>query len=443
MEDSPKDILSPILDKPIIQKQLSRLGDAVAEAQKRVDFTVANDPEIQKAIQVVERFLRKKKRVCYGGQAINSLLSKERKFYNEKYSIPDYDFFTPTYKEDSDELVAELKKEGFEDVNLKFSVHEGTSKVLMNFIPVADCTDIHPNFFKIIQARAKVVNGIYFADPEFLRMMMYLELSRPRGQVDRWKKVYERLTLLNSEYPPSKCTDPLRVHTNVSNDERASILDIAIKRKRVLIGPECIPLMEEGTGKKNLNTLVSMGGPVLLLSPQAKVDGEDIGDVLRILHNGHGKVTVEEVITQYSDLFNFTVVKHMKRPIALLIQEDACHSYNMLEVARGVGIRTGSVDLLLQLYYSFMIFGKHNQEKSFFAMPVICLIQKLHAIEARARNSPTAYVPAFSIKCSGHQQGIATLLKERARRTEAERKKGGTRGRRRGPTLDRKTRKRS
>jgi hypothetical protein len=139
-------------------------------------------------------------------------------------------------------------------------------------------------------------------------------------------------------------------------------------------------------------------------------------------------VTVEEIITQYSDLFNFTVVKHMKRPIALLIQEDACHSYNILEVARGIGLRTGSVDLLLQLYYSFMIFGKPQQEKAFFAMPIICLIQKLHAIETKARNSPTAYVPAFSIKCSGHQQGIATLLKERARRTEAERaKKGGSR----------------
>ena len=422
MEESPKDILSPILNKPVIQKQLSRLSDAVSEAQKRIDFTVANDPEIQKAIQVVERFLRKKRRVCYGGQAINALLSKERKFYNEKYSIPDYDFFTPTYKQDSDDLVEELKKEGFNDVNMKFSVHEGTSKVLMNFVPVGHCTDMHPAFFKIIQSRAKLVNGIYFADPEFLRMMMYLELSRPRGQVDRWKKVYERLVLLNSEYPPLKCTEPLRIPTNVSNEERTSILDLAIKRKRVLIGPECIPLMEEGTGRKPLDALVSMGGPVLLLSPQAKMDGEDIADVLRIVHNGRGKVTVEEVITQYSDLFNFTMVKHMKRPVALLVQEDACHSYNMLQVARDVSLRTGSFDLLLQIYYGMMIFGK--QEKVFFAMPLICLIQKLHAIEAKARNSPTHYVPAFSGKCSGHQQGIATLLKEKARRTEAERAKG-------------------
>ena len=428
MEDDPKEILSPLLSRPQIQNQMERLEQVMKEGKKRVDYTAANDPDVVKAIQVVERFLRKKRRVCYGGQAINSLLSKERKFYDEKYSIPDYDFFTPTYKEDSNELVEELKKEGFEDVNMKFSVHEGTSKVLMNFIPVADCTDIHPNFFKVLQSRAKVVNGIYFADPEFLRMMMYLELSRPRGQVDRWKKVYERLTLLNSEYRPLRCTEPIRIPTNVSGEERASILDMAIKRKRVLIGPECITLMEEGKGVKPLDALVAMGGPVILLSPQAKVDGEDIADVLRILHNGHGKVVVEEVITLYSDLFNFTMVKHMKRPIALLIQEDACHSYSMLQVARGITLRTGSHDLLLQLYYSFMIFGK--QEKAFFAMPMLCLIQKLHSIEEKARNSPSAYVPAFSIPCSGHQQGIATLLKERARRTNAERNKGGRRTRR-------------
>jgi len=428
MEESPRDIKSPILQKPVIQKQLSRLEDAVKEASKRIDYTVANDPEIQRAIQVVERFLRKKKRVCYGGQAINALLSKERKFYDEKYSIPDYDFFSPSYKEDSAELIAELKKEGFEDVNMKFSVHEGTSKILMNFIPVADCTDMNPAFFKLIQSRAKVVNGIYFADPDFLRMMMYVELSRPRGEVDRWKKVYERLTLLNSEYKPPVCRDPLRISTNISNEERASVLDLAIKRKRVLLGPECISLMEEGTGKKPLDGLIGMGGPVILLSPQAKMDGEDIGDMLRILHSGRGKVTVEEIITPYSTLFNFTVVKHMKRPIALLLQEDACHSYNMLEVARGISLRTASVDLMLQVYYSISIFGK--KEKEFFQTSLTCLVEKLHEIEARARNSPSVYVPAFSIRCSGHQQGIATLLKERAKRTELERKKGGRRTRR-------------
>ena len=437
MEDSPKDILSPILSKPNIQRQIGFLEDAVKQAKKRVDFAIANDAEIQRGIEVVERFLRKKRRVCYGGQAINSLLSKGRKFYDEKYSIPDYDFFTPSYKEDADELIAELKKEGFTEVHMKYSMHEGTIKILMNFVPVADCTDMHPSLFKIIQSRAKVVDGICFTDPEFLRMMMYLELSHPRGEVDRWKKVYERLVLLNTEYPPTTCTDPIRVPTNVTKQERSTVLELVAKRKRVLVGPECIALMAEFTGQKlgdqvkiSAERLVSMDGPVIFMSPQASIDGEDIGYMVRSLQSGHGKVTVTSVKALYSSLFNFTVVKHMKRPIALIFQEDSCHSYSTLHLSNGMTMRTGSFDTILELYYSIHIFGK--KELAFFAMPVACLINKLHAIEARARMRPSDYVPAFAVRCSGHQEGIATLLKKRVKRTELERaekaaetKKGG------------------
>ena len=32
-------------------------------------------------------------------------------------------------------------------------------------------------------------------------MLMYLELSRPAGDVSRWEKVLKRLTLLNKHYP--------------------------------------------------------------------------------------------------------------------------------------------------------------------------------------------------------------------------------------------------
>ena len=32
-------------------------------------------------------------------------------------------------------------------------------------------------------------------------MLMYLELSRPNGDVGRWEKVLKRLTLLNKHYP--------------------------------------------------------------------------------------------------------------------------------------------------------------------------------------------------------------------------------------------------
>ena len=45
------------------------------------------------------------------------------------------------------------------------------------------------------------VNGILYAPPNFLRMAMYLELSRPKGDVSRWEKVLKRLILLNKHHP--------------------------------------------------------------------------------------------------------------------------------------------------------------------------------------------------------------------------------------------------
>ena len=45
------------------------------------------------------------------------------------------------------------------------------------------------------------VANIFYCPPNYLRMAMYLELSRPDGDVSRWEKVLKRLTLLNKHYP--------------------------------------------------------------------------------------------------------------------------------------------------------------------------------------------------------------------------------------------------
>ncbi len=51
--------------------------------------------EITELIDIVESILKKKKRVCYGGTAINNILPKEDQFYNKELEIPDYDLFSP------------------------------------------------------------------------------------------------------------------------------------------------------------------------------------------------------------------------------------------------------------------------------------------------------------------------------------------------------------
>jgi uncharacterized protein YdhG (YjbR/CyaY superfamily) len=342
-------------------------------------------------------------------------LPQKRKFYDPNYNVPDYDFFSPNVEADVDELVDMLEKEGFEDVNKRVGMHEGTMKVYVNFVPVADCSLMNPKIFKIIQKRAVKVDGILYTDPDMLRMMMYLELSRPRGEVSRWRKVFERLTLLNHAFPPGECGEHVRLSHKIEDEDRKTILEFCIHNKRSVVGPEVIGIMEKQRPVLSLTYLVDIGGPVIFFSPAAETDANDLKDML------HGNVRVETKNALTDQLFHCTMLKRGNLPVALVFQEEACLGYTLFDVKGKGDIRIGTPDTLLHLYYTLTIFG--TKEKAYFQTSLDCLIQKIHTLLKGVRNNPTKLLPAFSLRCSGHQKGMATLLKEKAERTKEEKKK--------------------
>ena len=52
-----------------------------------------------------------------------------------------------------------------------------------------DITSLHPQLFEKILVESIKIAGIHYCPPNYLRMAMYLELSRPKGDVSRWEKV--------------------------------------------------------------------------------------------------------------------------------------------------------------------------------------------------------------------------------------------------------------
>ena len=139
--------------------------------------------------------------VCYGGTAINNILPIHSQLYNREVELPDYDFFSSNALNDAKELADIYYKAGYEDVEAKSGVHKGTFKVFVNYIPIADITEMVDSLFKTIQTESIIKAGIRYAPINYLRMSMYLELSRPKGDISRWEKVLKRLTLLNKFYP--------------------------------------------------------------------------------------------------------------------------------------------------------------------------------------------------------------------------------------------------
>jgi hypothetical protein len=249
----------------------TRLEEAVESAEKILNYESAHNEELQQALNVVKRFIKRKQRICYGGTAINSLLPKEKRFYDPNFDLPDYDFFSPSIETDIKELVDDLKNAGFNEVIHRVGIHEGTKKILVNYTAVADVSHLDKPLYNIYFKESLIVDGIHYTSPDMLRMMMYLELSRPRGEVSRWGKVYERLQLLNNEFPLNSCKK-IRTYPMVPNEIRKSLLDFVISHERILANIELESFYRRSLKQKNLSYSVSKGSIIVFFSPDLKKD---------------------------------------------------------------------------------------------------------------------------------------------------------------------------
>ena len=84
--------------------ELAILRHAVDNIEKKTGRKMINNPTVQEIILIVEKFLIKKQRLCYGGTAINNILPEEDQFYDKSIELPDYDFFSPEPLNDAKDL---------------------------------------------------------------------------------------------------------------------------------------------------------------------------------------------------------------------------------------------------------------------------------------------------------------------------------------------------
>jgi len=187
-----------------------------------------NDPVIIKTLAVVEKYIRKRHLVVYGGTAINAILPSELQFYDPDFDLPDWDFYSDDPVIDGMNIADQVFKETEGAVSLTTAVHEGTYKVYADGLAIADITNVEGVLLDIFRKNAIVIDGIHYSNPNFLRMAAYLELSRPLGQPDRWEKVMRRLTLLNKAFPikapPSSSPSPASSSKEDSADSKNEYL---------------------------------------------------------------------------------------------------------------------------------------------------------------------------------------------------------------------------
>jgi len=393
--------------------ELAILRSAIDKAEERSGRAVANSGEVKKIINIVENFIRRKKVICYGGTAINNILPKADQFYNTEIEIPDYDFFSPSALNDSKELTDDYVKAGFLEVEAKSGQHKGTYKVFVNFIPVADITFLHKELYKSVRKEAIKVDGILYAPPNYLRMSMYLELSRPAGDVSRWEKVLKRLTLLNKNYPlKSKHCDDIEPFQRemINKEDEDKIFEITrnsfINQGVVFFGGYAISLYLQYM-PRHLHKKLEKIPDFDVLSEDPKKTAEILRE--RLKDAGYKTVKIikrkeigEIVAPHYQIMVGADTIAFIYKPIA-------CHSFNIITVDKEK-IKIATIDTMLSFYLAFL----YSDRNYYDSERIVCMAQFLFEVQQRNRLQQKGLLKRFSITCYGHQETIEEMRAEKA-----------------------------
>jgi hypothetical protein len=417
MEFDLRDIQSASLNKKSVQDVLKELAEVAAVAADARDMELVHDPELRKALNVVEDFLRESHRICYGGMAINAHLPKDQKFYDFNKTLPDYDFFTPDPERDIAALLKKFKSAGFTDVSARVGMHEGTTKIFVNYTGVADITEIPYWMYNILLKRSIKDDDIQFADADFLRMNMYLELSRPRGEVERWDKVYKRLILLNKAKVPSleNCGKKKTGLTRIGKEVHNKLINYIAEKELTFAGAELQRIYRTPT-HKSAGFILKSQSPIVAF---AENPGYHIPVLRQILHtmNGGAKIEVVRWSSRGDFLPELYGIKRDGELVILLVTQNACNAYNTVNLPGGKKFRIAALDTAITLYYTLTFVRGMD---GIVPKSVHCFAESLVDISVRTRDrGDSGIFPLFVESCEGHQPSKASLIKAKVERMRA------------------------
>jgi len=162
---------------------------------------------INQALDVVKKYIQRKKLILVGGMAIDiALKTKNKQLYNNNKQ-PDYDFFSSEHHKDAYDLGYILAKQ-FDNVSVINAFHVSTMRVRVNFTEVADISYIPKELINKIPTLR--YQGFVVVHPHFQMIDQHRSLSMPfelpplETVFGRWKKDIKRYDLLSSNWEINK-----------------------------------------------------------------------------------------------------------------------------------------------------------------------------------------------------------------------------------------------
>jgi hypothetical protein len=408
------------------EKELKILREAVDDANIILGEKMVKSDNIKSLITILENFIRSNKCLCYGGTAINNILPEQDKFYNKNVEIPDYDFFSPNALECAKKLADIFLKEGYTEIEAKAGIHDGTYKVYVNFIPLADITFLDKSLFNNLMKKSIKINGISYCPPDFLRMSMYLELSRPMGDVSRWEKVLKRLILLNKNYPLKgdncKNKDFVRDYEgskDVADDIYKVVRKSIINQGLIFFGGYAASLYGKYMPKRERKQLSNVPDFDVLA-----VDAKSSAYIIKeqLIHEGfkniiiNKKPGISELITDHYEI----MIKNNNKidVLCYIYNTNSCHSYNVIYINREK-LKIATIDTMLSFYLVFIFINRAYYDVA----RLLCMSEYLFKVQLRNRLEQKGLLKRFTINCYGKHHTLEDVRSNKAKKYKELRQK--------------------
>jgi hypothetical protein len=254
---------------------------------------------------------------------------------------------------------------------------------------------------------------------------MYLELSRPAGDISRWEKVLKRLALLNKNYPVTSinCNDmdfQREMEDKTNEDEiYENVKNTLVNQGVVFFGGYAISLYSQYM-PKHLQKKLEKIADFDVISHEPKTTAEIIMERLKdigvtktkiIYHNQIGEIIPEH----YEVRIENDTVAFIYKPIA-------CHSYNIIKI-HGQKVKIATIDTMLSFYLSFLYTNRDYYNE--FSERILCMSKFLFDVQQKNRLQQKGLLKRFSIICYGHQDSIEEMRAQKAKKfKELQAKKG-------------------
>jgi len=186
-------------DISIVDQNINLIMDKARN--KEIQLIEPKLDEFKKVRQIILDFIKKEKRIIYGGYAWNNLIKKKEPtavFYKDT-DYTDIEFYSNKPIEDMKKICDILYGKGFKFIQGKSAQHEDTYTIFVNFTGYCDITYMPSNIY--YEVMTENIDGYRLIHPKFIFVDILRQFNDPMTSFWRLDKGVKRGKIMMKYYP--------------------------------------------------------------------------------------------------------------------------------------------------------------------------------------------------------------------------------------------------